>query len=611
MRTENGALAFRSSGSACVDFFFEMVPRVPDILIERLLEGAWAENPQTAQKLIFHVGAVKEGKQDRRNFYFCMDWLRRHHFETFLANLQHSVHLVCWKTALGLLSAAVEGVAPLLEREDIDRYKRRREEISDHHLNVRRPRCRQRAVSRRQQKETLSAAAYKAVVEQRRQAAAASNRAAAATAREARQVLAQEREGGVRQLEQRDGQFVRFKEKVAELFADQLQRDKEAMESGNRVAGLCAKWAPSFKNAHDKRTQIQEAIVRKLYPEERFRLAHGGASDAEFLSLMRDRFRKEYLSPLRAYSRVPEVFMGTNRWAELPYSRVPSKCMTLRESVFRKHDGERFEAFLEQVKRGDKKVAAGALLPHEIIKPFVKNTFGFVENGDEDREADTTLRELQWERLVRDVKEGGQLGSCIPVSDVSGSMYGEPLLVCVALGLLASRATSGIWREFVCTFSNQPSLVRVRSEGQSLSEQCASLQEINWGMDTDLNAVFRLLLQVAQKHSIGPEEMAKKILVFSDMEFNQAGGGRTNFEEAEKDFEAAGYRLPQIVFWNLRSSSGAKPVVATQKGAALVSGFSKNLMKSFLEGNLEEFTPFSLMMKALSRECFSDLRVVD
>jgi hypothetical protein len=42
-------------------------------------------------------------------------------------------------------------------------------------------------------------------------------------------------------------------------------------------------------------------------------------------------------------------------------------------------------------------------------------------------------------------------------------------------------------------------------------------------------------------------------------------------------FEAAGYKLPQIVFWNLRpgdaSSQKSTPVMLHESGAALVSGF--------------------------------------
>lgn len=45
----------------------------------------------------------------------------------------------------------------------------------------------------------------------------------------------------------------------------------------------------------------------------------------------------------------------------------------------------------------------------------------------------------------------------------------------------------------------------------------------------------------------------------------------------QANFEAAGYALPQVVFWNLRDSSvhGNKstPVTMHEQGACLVSGF--------------------------------------
>lgn len=46
----------------------------------------------------------------------------------------------------------------------------------------------------------------------------------------------------------------------------------------------------------------------------------------------------------------------------------------------------------------------------------------------------------------------------------------------------------------------------------------------------------------------------------------------------QAQFKAAGYELPQVVFWNLRDSSivpGQKstPVTMNEKGVALVSGF--------------------------------------
>ena len=80
--------------------------------------------------------------------------------------------------------------------------------------------------------------------------------------------------------------------------------------------------------------------------------------------------------------------------------------------------------YLEKVKSGKEKIAAGALLPHQIIKSLY-------EDGEQ-------VAELQWERMVSDVAKKGKLTNCIAVCDVSGSMNGTPMEVCAALVLLVS-----------------------------------------------------------------------------------------------------------------------------------------------------------------------------
>ena len=72
--------------------------------------------------------------------------------------------------------------------------------------------------------------------------------------------------------------------------------------------------------------------------------------------------------------------------------------------------------------------------------------------------------------------------------------------------------------------------------------------------------------------------MIKRVFVFSDMEFDKASANRweTDYEAIQRKFREKGYRsiIPEIVFWNLRDSH-ATPVPGTQKGVALVSGYSK------------------------------------
>lgn len=309
------------------------------------------------------------------------------------------------------------------------------------------------------------------------------------------------------------------------------------------------------------------------------------------------------LVPLHKVLQLPEVYMSANKWNSLPYNRVPSVAMKTYKELFKKHDKERFREYLERVKTGKAKIAAGALLPHEIIASL----------EDEDGGA---VAELQWKRMVEDVGKKGKLTNCIAVCDVSGSMFGIPMDVAVAMGLLVSELSEEPWKGKVMTFSANPQLHLVK--GDSLKAKTEFVRKMEVGFNTDFQKVFDEILAVAVEGKLSEEQLIRRLFVFSDMEFDDACGNyskymnmesvcnddeeepdyevlrekmkecggemwKTDYEVIKEKFQKCGYkRVPKIVFWNLRNSSST-PVVATQDGVALVSGYSKNLLTLFLD----------------------------
>lgn len=85
------------------------------------------------------------------------------------------------------------------------------------------------------------------------------------------------------------------------------------------------------------------------------------------------------------------------------------------------------------------------MLPHRIIVSI-----------DNDGVAD-----LQWDRMVSDLRELGKLSNCIAICDVSESMTGEPMEVSVALGLLISELSGEPWHHRLITFSRRPELHQI------------------------------------------------------------------------------------------------------------------------------------------------------
>lgn len=127
-------------------------------------------------------------------------------------------------------------------------------------------------------------------------------------------------------------------------------------------------------------------------------------------------------------------------------------------------------------------------------------------------------------------------------------------------------------------------------------------------MSTNLEAALGLILDSANRHQISQDEMPETLLILSDMEFDGATGRYINqnpsaFSMIQEQYLKAGYKMPQIVFWNLQSRRDNIPVKAHQTGAALISGFSPSIMKSLLGG--EEFTPVTIMNRTIDSERYS------
>ena len=147
---------------------------------------------------------------------------------------------------------------------------------------------------------------------------------------------------------------------------------------------------------------------------------------------------------------------------------------------------------------------------------------------------------------------------------------------------------------------------------------------MDWGMNTDLNAVFSRILERALASNIPAEQMIGTVFVFSDMQFDAATHGHggfgmlacpeTNFKVAQAEFEKHNYKLPKIVFWNLQGDGDdSMPVTHNEQGVALVSGFSGQLLKLFMGGatELDKFDAFNVMKEAIAAEQYQNWKVVD
>lgn len=627
--TENNALTYHATGSKCIDLFFDVTPRISEDELNELLEEAWDENPLLTLKVIFQLGDPRFGKGDRRNFYKCLLWLYQLHHPTLLKNLHHLKRFSCYKAMLDLLVLAARGPDALDDkRTKSGRGRTRSPDKRQFHIDLFFASLPEDSAPEFTSQNALNDAGRWKNAELREMFVKFihardqdESRLAASERRRKRAVLLEE----AQELYSTDSKFQQLYDRVADVFAEDLKAERTRYLDGKNISGLVAKWAPSPKLSHDRQTNICQGIIDRLYGSEFSgrRKEDQNETYKGFLASLKvyiqqffrafenpskkpdstDRgsldirhvYFKEYLSTLRRAAEIPESFIGRGEWNLVNYKRMPSLCRLHYGQMYRRHDQERYDEYLEaakqQVEKGKRStmVSAGTLLPHVICERAER------DNNDE--------LGLQWLRIVQDVKESGKLPSALAICDVSGSMIGEPLSVAVALSLLVADTSEGPWHGKAITFSRNPQLVTVpKATVDNLACRVSFMRGIDWGFNTDFQKVFDLILDHAKERNLPQGAMPSILFCFSDMEFDQAHAGnwKTDLELIRGKYEKANYAMPHIVFWNLRSSS-SKPSSSSEPGVAYLSGFSAGLMKSFLQFRLEEFNPSTQLAAMLKR----------
>lgn len=88
-KTENGAAAFSTTGTACLDLFGTIgaLREADDTRINRLFAEAYRENPLMATKIAFYARDIREGLGERRAFRSIIKYMAAYHPEALRNNL--------------------------------------------------------------------------------------------------------------------------------------------------------------------------------------------------------------------------------------------------------------------------------------------------------------------------------------------------------------------------------------------------------------------------------------------------------------------------------------------------------------------------------------------
>lgn len=378
---------------------------------------------------------------------------------------------------------------------------------------------------------------------------------------------------------------------VTGLVKEQLYDDAQNAAEGKPIS-LLAKWMPRCKTS-SKQTRHYAQILRKAVG-------------------MTERQYQHTLANLSRYLLVVEQQMTAKQWEEIDYQRVPSRANLQYNSAFLRHDEDRRRAFLGAVEKGEAKINASVLFPHDIV-----HRYGYAGSTDANLE-------VLWKNLP-DTVQG--CGNTIVVADGSGSMRVRvgntdvsALEVANSLAIYFAERSSGQFKDQYITFSEHPQLVDL-SRGKNLREKLRIAATHNEVANTNIEAVFDLILTTAINKHMDQSDLPANILIISDMEFDGCattgaisrdrwGYSRVVtptprlFEVIAQQYAEAGYQIPRLVFWNVNSRSGTIPVKENNLGVALVSGFSPNIAKMVMSGQTD---PYDCLLEAINAERYQQV----
>ena len=463
--TENGAVAYATTGKEMLDFNFKLAGyrKASEEEIQRDFGRVYYEDPILAMRFIFWVRDIRGGAGERRTFRACFKWLAEHKPEVVKAMIPLVAEYGRFDDILPLLDTSL--------RKDVSAY-----------------------------------------------------------------------------------------------YKKQLKEDNKRRKL-NQPISLAAKWIPSLHTSSDESRRYAKMLCEDFGWDEQ-------------------KYRKR-LAKLRKYLDIVERKMSAKEWGEIDYNTVPSKANLIYNSAFLRNDEERRRKYLGDLQKGVAKINAGVLQPHEIVTNYTEDGWW----SSSVKYYDETLEQL-WKNLP-----DMTVSNTLVVRDGSGSMCSgisgrtTCLDVTTALTLYMADHNTGPWKGKFITFSSNPEIIDVSAE-KTLHDKLDKVSHYGDCSNTDIYKTMKLILKTAVNNHMTQEDMPEMIVICSDMQFDgrMFNLNKTLFEDIIDEFEAAGFKMPKICFWNINDRNERSiPLQQNDLGLILCSGFSVQIMKMFMSNKLDPY----------------------
>ena len=374
-----------------------------------------------------------------------------------------------------------------------------------------------------------------------------------------------------------------------DIIQCQLNKDLMSLKEGEKESvSLLGKWLKSENaSAEDTKYLANQTRIALGYSHKKYR---------------------KILSALRTRINIVEKLMSEGKWEEIEFAKLPSKAGLIYRNAFARRDAERYAEFINSK---ETKVNAATLYPYEIVKK-VTDAIGYWNDN-------INLTNIERETLNKYWKNqkdylNGQPCKMMCIVDTSGSMdstYGtsvKPIDVAISLGMYCAERIGEPFKNYFISFSSQPQLIEI--EGTDFCDKVRRIYQQNLCENTNLKAVFDMLLNMYKNDKINPEDMPEQLIVISDMEIDRGSYWKdsywrdTEMEVIRKQWAIAGVKMPRLVYWNVAARNNLILDDADNKDVTFVSGCSPTIFQSILQGK----SSIQLMLEILNSERYEQVK---
>ena len=396
-----------------------------------------------------------------------------------------------------------------------------------------------------------------------------------------------------------EGIGTEIEENVYELIRAYLMMDIKNYNE-NKPVSLLAKWLPSIKT-HNKKNYFAVKLAKKL-------------------NLTEKEYRK-ILSKLRDRLNIVEKHITNKEYEKIEYISVPSKAMVKYKNLFFTKDEVRFKEFIEELK-DSKKAKYDNLFMNDFAKMYLDNLMKIGINYFYERTIKEACRLLFNNFFLKDLEENSQIllqnfkneknlintmwkkqskiefdKNVLVIADTSGSMEGTPFETAISLAIYISQNNkSEEWRNKFIIFSSDCIEYSYDKDAEftDIIDNIPLIAE-----NTNIDKVFKKILNDSIEKNL---PQLDEVIIVSDMEFDMVQNKKnmSNFKHWKSEFAKYNYELPKIIFWNVARNVESFPVTKLDYGTCLVSGYSKNILKSIID--IENFDPIDIMLKTLEKK---------